>query len=53
MRLGEFRTKTNGLENKKMIRLSIYNVITKNKQGFVNLDIDIVTDDCIYLRVVE
>ena len=53
MRLGEFRTKTKDSENKKEIRLSIYNVITNNKQGYINLDIDMITDDYIYLRVIE
>ena len=53
MRLGEFRTKTKELDNGKQIRLSIYNVISHNRQGFIGLDIDVVTDDCIYLRVVE
>lgn len=52
MRLGEFRTKTKDSENKKEIRLSIYNVINHNRQGFVDLDIDMVTDDYIYLRVI-
>lgn len=52
MRLGEFRTKTKDSENKKEIRLSIYNIINHNRQGFVNLDIDMVTDDYIYLRVI-
>ena len=52
MRLGEFRTKTKDSENKKEIRLSIYNIITHNRNGYVNLDIDMVTDDYIYLRVI-
>lgn len=52
MRLGEFRTKTKDSENKKEIRLSIYNIINHNRQGFVDLDIDMVTDDYIYLRVI-
>ena len=52
MRLGEFRTKTNDSGNHKKIRLSIYDVITHNAQGFANLDIDMVTDDYIYLRVI-
>lgn len=52
MRLGEFRTKTKDSENKKEIRLSIYNVINHNRQGFVDIDIDMVTDDYIYLRVI-
>ena len=52
MRLGELKTKTKDSENKKEIRLSIYNVINHNRQGYVNLDIDMVTSDCVYLRVV-
>lgn len=52
MRLGEFRTKTRECENKLNIKLSVYNLIEYNKNGFVELDIDMVTDNDIFLRVV-
>lgn len=52
MRLGEFRTKTRECENKLNIRLSVYDLIEHNENGYVELDIDMVTDDNVYLRVV-
>lgn len=53
MRLGHLRTKTRELENKLKIRLSVYDNIQWNDDGFVELDLDVVTDDSIYLRVVK
>ena len=49
MRLGEFRTKTKYCENKLKIRLSIYDDIKHNADGYIELDIDMVTDNNIYL----
>ena len=53
MRLGEFRTKTRDCENKLMLRLSVYDVIEHNENGYVELDIDIVTDSVVYLRMMN
>lgn len=53
MRLGEFRTKTRDFENKLMLRLSVYDVIEHNENGYVELDIDMVTDDVVYLRMIN
>lgn len=50
MRLGEFRTKTRDCENKLKIRLSVYDDIKYNADGYIELDIDMVTDNNIYLR---
>ena len=50
MRLGEFRTKTRDCENKLKIRLSVYDDIKHNADGYIELDIDMVTDNNIYLR---
>lgn len=53
MRLGEFRTKTRDCENKLKLRLSVYDVIEHNENGYVELDIDMVTDDVVYLRMIN
>lgn len=53
MRLGEFRTKTRDCENKLKLRLSVYDAIEHNGNGYVELDIDMVTDNTIYLRRIE
>lgn len=53
MRLGEFRTKTRDCENKLKLRLSIYDAIEHNENGYVELDIDMVTDGVVYLRMVN
>lgn len=53
MRLGEFRTKTRDCENKLKLRLSVYGVIEHNENGYVELDIDMVTDDVVYLRMIN
>lgn len=50
MRLGEFRTKTRDCENKLKIRLSVYDDIKYNADGYIELDIDMITDNNIYLR---
>ena len=50
MRLGEFRTKTRDFENKLCVRLSVYDDINYNSEGFVELELDMVADDNIYLR---
>lgn len=53
MRLGEFRTKTRDCPNKLRIKLSVYDDIKHNRNGYVDLDIDIVTANTIYLRASE
>ena len=53
MRLGEFRTKTRDCENKLKLRLSVYDTIEHNENGYVELDIDMVTDDVVYLRMIN
>jgi hypothetical protein len=53
MRLGEFRTKTRDCENKLKLRLSVYDAIEHNKNGYVELDIDMVTDNVVYLRMIN
>ena len=53
MRLGEFRTKTRDCENKLKLRLSVYDAIEHNENGYVELDIDMVTDDVVYLRMIN
>lgn len=53
MRLGEFRTKTRDCENKLKINLSVYDDIKHNTDGYIELDIDMVTDNVIYLRTIE
>lgn len=53
MRLGEFRSKTRELDNKLKIRLSVYEVIKHNVDGFVELEIDSANSENLFLRVVE
>lgn len=53
MRLGEFRTKTRDCENKLKLRLSVYDAIEHNEDGYVELDIDMVTDGVVYLRMIN
>lgn len=53
MRLGEFRTKTRDCENKLKLRLSVYDAIEHNENGYVELDIDMVTDNVVYLRMIN
>lgn len=53
MRLGELRTKTKELDNGLFIRLSVYEDIVCNSDGFVELELDVVTDDSVYLRGVN
>ena len=53
MRLGEFRTKTRDCENKLKINLSVYDDIKHNADGYIELDIDMVTDNIIYLRPID
>lgn len=53
MKLGEFRTATKDKENKLNIKLSIYDVIVCSDNGYVNLEIDMITDKNIFFRVVE
>lgn len=53
MRLGELRTKTRELDNGLFIRLSVYEDIVCNSDGFVELELDVVTDDSVYLRGVN
>lgn len=53
MRLGELRTKTRELDNGLRIRLSVYEDIVCNSDGFVELELDIVTDDYIYMRCLD
>ena len=53
MRLGEFRTKTRGLDNRLNIRLSVYDDIKWDENGFMELELDVVTEDSIYLRGVK
>ena len=53
MRLGELRTKTKELENGLKIKLSVYDLILPNDNGYVELDIDIVTENDIFFRVIE
>ena len=51
--LGVFRTKTRELDNRLNIRLSVYDDIEWNENGFIELELDIVTEDSIYLRGVK
>ena len=53
MRLGEFRTKTRDCDNRLRIKLSVYDTIEHNRNGYVKLDIDMITDNTIYLRRIE
>ena len=53
MRLGEFRTKTRDCKNKLNINLSVYDDIKHNADGYIELDIDMVTDNDIYLRPID
>ena len=53
MRLGEFRTKTKNLDNSKFIRISVYDTIKLNSDGYVDVELDIVTNDTIFLRPVK
>lgn len=53
MRLGEFRTKTRDCENKLKLRLSVYDTIEHDENGYVELDIDMVTDNVVYLRMIN
>ena len=53
MRLGEFRTKTRDCENKLKINLSVYDDIKHNADGYIEPDIDMFTDNVIYLRTIE
>lgn len=50
MRLGEFRTKTKNLDNGFIIELSDYDDLSEPTK---ELDIDIVTKNKIYLRMVK
>ena len=52
MKLGEFRTKTRDLDNKLDVKLSIYGEFDGH-YGIADLDIDIATNHCIYLRIIK
>lgn len=53
MRLGEFRTKTKELKNGLKIKLSVYDSIMHDENGYVELEMDIVTENDIFFRVVK
>lgn len=52
MRLGELRTKTREKNNKLKIKLSSYQNIQYNQENY-DLEVDIITDDTIYLRIIN
>ena len=51
MRLGELRTKINGLDNKLFLKLSVYDDV-KGVRIF-DIDWDMSNDSEVYLRLVE
>ena len=51
MRLGEFRTKTRDFDNKLKIKLACYDTVKGVRIS--DLDIDIINDTEVYLRIVD
>lgn len=49
MRLGEFRTHLRRFDDKLTVKLSVYELLDS---GIYDLEIDIVNDNCVYLRPV-
>lgn len=50
MRLGELRTRTRELENKYIVKCAKY---TNRGVEYYDVEIDILTDDELYLRLIE
>lgn len=52
MKLGEYRTHLKEKPNKLDVKLSVYEPID-SKKGYVDLEIDVITNNTVYLRPIK